>query len=90
MTGQIILMTAVSVLIASLGAYLSIHIARYIIESLVTSMFYGGENIVLCAISPLIPLAAAVILIGFVLLFTKTSLNKISRMDVISVINEVN
>lgn len=88
--GQIILMTLAGVGIASLGAYAMIDSAASVLKSMVTSMFYRGGGIVICSISPVIPVIAAAVLIGFVLLFTRTNLRQFSRMDVISVINEVN
>ena len=88
--GQIILITAAGVAVASGFAYFAIGTAEYVIKSLMTSMFYGGGKIVFCTISPLIPVTVAAVLIGFVLLFTRSSLYQFSKMDVISVINEVN
>ena len=88
--GQIIIMTVIGVALASLASYLMIGVAESIIATLVSSMFPIEEPIIICGISPIIPFAVAFILIGFVLLFTRSSLHEFSRMDVISVINEVN
>jgi len=90
LTGQIVLMTLIGVIIATITVHFSLIIIKGILTSLLKSMFYQIEPIVICQISIFIPIAIAVILIGFVLLFTKTSLKNFSKMDVISVINEVN
>ena len=89
--GQIIIMTVLGVAFASLAAYLMIGVAESMLGSLVNSLFWNMESpIVICGISPLIPVGIALLLVGFVLLFTRSSLHEFSKMDVISVINEVN
>ncbi len=89
--GQIIIMTVVAVAIASLVAYLMIGVVKSLLGSLVTSLFFIIDDpIVICSISPVIPVGITLLLIGFVLLFTRSSLHEFSKMDVISVINEVN
>ena len=89
--GQIIIMTALGVALASLAAYLMIGVAESLLGSLINSLFWNLDSpIVICGISPVIPVGIALLLIGFVLLFTRSSLHEFSRMDVISVINEVN
>ncbi len=89
--GQIIIMTIIAVAIASLASYLIVGVAESILGTLMSSLFFLIEEpIVICSISPLIPVAIALVLIGFVLLFTRSSLHEFSKMDVISVINEVN
>lgn len=89
--GQIVIMTIIGVAIASVGVYLGIGLVESIISSLINSMFYSlAEPTIICTVSPLIPAGVALFLIGFVLLFTRKNLKAFSRMDVISVINEVN
>ncbi len=84
-------MTALGVALASLAAYLMIGVAESLLGSLINSLFWNLDSpIVICGISPVIPVGIALLLIGFVLLFTRSSLHEFSRMDVISVINEVN
>jgi putative ABC transport system permease protein len=88
LTGQIVIMTLLGVALASVGAFLIIGVAEAVLGSLLGSLFV--DAVVICEISPFIPVAVALVLIGFVLLFTKTSLRAFSRMDVITVINDVN
>lgn len=86
---QIVIMTFFSVALASLLVFLFSGAFRGIIVFLVQALFYGFANIIVYSISVYIPIAVAVVLCAFVLLFTSSSLREISRMDVISVINEV-
>ncbi|MDE7395426.1 MAG: ABC transporter permease [Clostridiales bacterium] len=89
--GQIIIMTVLAVAIASLAAYFMMGTVRSLLSSGMALFFSAIEEpIVICSLNPVIPVGIALLLIGFVLLFTRTSLREFSKMDVISVINEVN
>jgi putative ABC transport system permease protein len=90
LTGQIVIMTLAGVIFATVAVNCIIGIIKSLLNSLLSSLFYGIDAIVVCEISIFIPIFIAALLIGFVLLFTKTSLRNFSKMDVISVINEVN
>ncbi|MEG2414179.1 MAG: FtsX-like permease family protein [Clostridia bacterium] len=86
---QAVVMTLISVLLSSALVAGLIVAMKGILASLATMQF-GSNAIVICSLSPYIPLITFFALIGFVLLFTRSSLMKISKMDVISVISEVN
>ncbi|MEG1964376.1 MAG: hypothetical protein RR123_05865, partial [Clostridia bacterium] len=86
---QAVIMTLISVLLSSALVAGLVLAMKGILTSL-TSMMFGNCAIVICSLSPYIPLVTFFALIGFVLLFTRSSLMKISKMDVISVISEVN
>jgi ABC-type antimicrobial peptide transport system permease subunit len=90
LTGQIILMAVLGTGIAYGVSLLLIGSAYSVIDSLISGMFYGITAEIVCVISPVIPVCVAAAFIGFVLLFSRTSLREISHMDVITVINEVN
>lgn len=87
--GQAMIMTIISVAISTGVVAGAIGIMRAIIEDLVI-MLFGGDAIVIATLNPLVPLVVFAMLAGSVLLFTRSSLMKISKMDVISVISEVN
>lgn len=91
LTWQIVIMMILGVAIASLGAFLIIGAVEPILGMLLGNLFGFMEEVaVICAISPVIPFAVAAALTGIVLLFTRSNMRAISKMDVITVINEVN
>ncbi len=65
----------------------------YMVEPIVAMMMasvFGEGAIIIAGLPIYIPFVVFFALVGFVLLFTVKNLNKISKMDVISVISEVN
>lgn len=91
LTGQIVIMIIIGVAVASLGAFLAIGVLKSVLGMLLGNLFGFLEEIAIsCAISPVIPFATAAALTGIVLLFTRSNMRTVSRMDVVTVINEVN
>lgn len=86
---QVLVMVIASVGISTGIIYGLMSVMTMLMTMIMTSAF-GSTAIIICKLSPLIPIVTAIVLIGSVLLFTRSSLNKISKMDVISVISEVN
>ena len=91
LTGQIIIMTLTGVAIASLAAYLMIGAAKFVLVALLEMLFgfFLPEVFVICSIAFYIPVLVAAALVGIVLLFTRANMASVSKMDVITVINEV-
>lgn len=87
---QVIIMLIIGVGIATGIAFFAVGGLEFVLASLIGSIFYAtGEAIILCSVSPIVPVITFVLLAGFVMLFTRASLSEVSRMDVITVINEV-
>jgi len=87
--GQIIIMTLLAIVISSLIALAFLPILSSLLETILYST-YGKFAVVAASISPVISLLIGAMLMGFVLLFTRSNLSSFSKMDVITVINEVN
>lgn len=86
---QVLFMVLFAVVVSSAIVYGLIALMKGLISSIITPLF-GTTAIVVATLNPIIPIVTAALLIASVLLSTLKSLNKISKMDVISVISEVN
>lgn len=88
---QAFLMTAMAVIVGLIGVAAFLPLNKMMITMMMEMTFYDlAEPIIISTISVVPPILTVFILFGFIVLFTRKSLNKISKMDVMSVISEVN
>ena len=86
---QAIFMVAVGTLLAT-GVVIGLMFALEPILIMLLTMMFDEESMILSMSMPVfVPFIVFFALVGFVLLFTVKNLNKISKMDVIAVISEV-
>ncbi|MEG1608547.1 MAG: hypothetical protein RR348_01630, partial [Clostridia bacterium] len=78
---QALVMVLFSVIIASFVVLGLMVAMKGIISSLIVSLF-GSKAIVVCSLNAAIPFITAFMLVAAVLLSTRKSLNRISKMDV--------
>lgn len=87
---QVVIMIIVGVAIATGIAFLMSGLLELLLASIINSMFYSvSVPVILSSVSPFVPIITFALLTLFVVLFTRSSLAEISKMDVITVINEV-
>lgn len=85
---QAVIMTFIGVAIASAIGFGLIVATKGLLVMLLQMVALG--DLIVCTMSPYVPIVIFVVLTAFTLLFTRKSLMAVSKMDVISVISEVN
>ena len=88
---QAVIMILLAVILASIVTFLVMMSVESLVVTNLIPLMFGSEGVNISFGMPFyVPLIVFFMLVGLVMLFTIKSLNKISKMDVVSVISEVN